>query len=240
MSRYRKIDVRIWNDEKFCQMSDEGKLCFIFVMTHPNMTPLGAMRATLGGLAEELGWSSEAFRKAFGEALSKGMAEHDPKAHFVGLPNFVKYNQPENPNVIKAWAKCLDLIPECRLKTKAIQRAASFVNMGSKAFHEAFAKAFGEDFAKGMGKQEPEQEQEQEPHSRWEEGSREVTYPRGDMRAPFPKPNSVDAGAAFLIEQGVRGVPKAQFQRMLESLMNGQLTPFDIEDWAMAARGVEA
>jgi hypothetical protein len=126
MARYRKIDPRIWNDEKFRSLSDQGKLVFFMLLTHPNMTALGAMRATMAGLAEELGWSAEAFREAFHEGVSKGMAEHDPKACFVSLPRFLKYNAPESPNVIKAWVGALDLLPECELKTRVVARSRDF------------------------------------------------------------------------------------------------------------------
>jgi hypothetical protein len=59
MSQYRKVDTRIWNDAQFCGLSDDGKLVFLLLLTHPNMTSLGAMRATLAGLAEEIGWEPE-------------------------------------------------------------------------------------------------------------------------------------------------------------------------------------
>lgn len=158
MARYRKIDSRIWNDQKFRELSDSAKLMFFMLLTHPSMTALGAMRGTLSGLAEEIGWEPEAFREAFREALSKGMAEHDPKAAFIGLPNFLKYNPPESPNVVKAWVSALDLIPECSLKTRAIARAKAF----TEGLGEAFQKAFREAFAKAIPNQEQEQEQEQE------------------------------------------------------------------------------
>lgn len=152
--KYRKIDPRIWNDAKFNALSDKGKLVFFFLLTHPHMTPVGAMRATMGGFVEELGWQTEAFQEAFREALSKGMVKHDEKAHFIALPNFIKYNPPESPNVIKAWAKCLDDIPECQEKIHLINEL--------KAFSEAFGKAFGKAFAEGVAKTMPNQEQEQE------------------------------------------------------------------------------
>lgn len=155
MARFRKIDPRIWNDAKFSSFSDNGKLAFLMLLTHPNMTSLGAMRATLGGLAEELGWSAEAFREAFREALSKGMVEHDPKACLIALPNFVKYNPPESPNVVKAWVGALDLLPECTLKTCVVARA--------KAFAEGMGKGFGEAFADTFGKAMPNPEPEPEP-----------------------------------------------------------------------------
>jgi hypothetical protein len=158
MSRYRKIDQRIWNDEKFRALSDEGKLVFFMLLTHPAMTMLGAMRATIGGLAEELGWKSEAFRKAFEEALSKGMAEHDPGAHLIALPNFLKYNKPESPNVVKSWGSAFDLLPECTLKTLVAARSRAYAEAMSEGFAEALPKAF----AKTMPNQEQEQEQEQD------------------------------------------------------------------------------
>ena len=119
MAHYRKIDPRMWNDEKFRSLSMEGKLAFVLLLTHPHMTALGAMRATIPGLAAELG-DPKAFGEAFREVFAKGLAKHDEKASCVYLPRFLKYNKPESPNVIKAWVHCIDLIPECGLKNEVI------------------------------------------------------------------------------------------------------------------------
>ena len=156
MSRYRKIDPRIWNDAKFRQLSDNGKLAVFLLLTHPNMTALGGMRGTVPGLAAELGWAAEAFQQAFAEVSLRGIVEHDEKACFIGLPNFLEYNQPESPNVVRAWGAAVDLLPECELKNVVLQRAQGFAEGKS----EAFAKAFSEAFPKAMPNQEQEQEQE--------------------------------------------------------------------------------
>lgn len=158
MSKYRKVDPRIWNDAKFTSLDDSAKLVFFMLLTHPSMTALGAMRATLSGLAEELGWESEAFREAFAKVWDKGMAEHDKKACLVALPNFLRYNPPESPNVIKAWVAALDMLPECALKTRVVARSKAFAEGLTKGFAEALPEAF----AKGMPYQEQEQEQEPE------------------------------------------------------------------------------
>ena len=163
MSRYRKIDPRIWNDQKFRQLTNNGKLVFFMLLTHPSMTALGAMRATLPGLAAEIGWTPEAFQKAFAEAHQKGMADHDESACMVALPNFLRYNPPASPNVIKAWAGSVDLLPECNLKTIALQRAKGFAEGMSEAFPKAFTEAFPEALPKAMPNQEQEQEQKKEP-----------------------------------------------------------------------------
>jgi hypothetical protein len=163
MSRYRKVDPRIWNDAKFRALNNHGKLLFFMLLTHPGMTALGAMRATPSGLAEELGWEVEAFRKAFGDVLSKGMAEHDAKACLIALPKFIRYNQPESPNVIKAWVGALDLLPECDLKTEIVQRAKAIVGEMTEGFGKAFAEAFGQAMPYQEPKQEPKQKQKKHP-----------------------------------------------------------------------------
>lgn len=156
MSHYRKIDTRIWNDEKFRSLSDLGKLAFLFLLTHPHMTMIGAMRASLPGLAAEIGWSPEAFEEAFHEASAKGMAEHDERASLIWLPRFLKYNPPESPNVVKSWVRALDLLPECPLLTRVVAASKDFAEGLSKAFQEALPEAF----RKAIRNQEQEQEQD--------------------------------------------------------------------------------
>jgi hypothetical protein len=158
MARYRKVDPRIWNDAKFRGLNDPGKLAFFFLLTHPHMTAIGAMRGSIPGLAAEIGWTEKAFREAFVDVLSKGMAEHDEKASLMWLPKFLKYNSPESPNVIKAWAGSLALLPECDLLSRVIASSVAF----AKGLNKGFAEALPEAFAKTM----PYQEQEQEPYTK--------------------------------------------------------------------------
>jgi hypothetical protein len=196
MARYRKVDPRIWNDAGFRQLSDSGKLAFLFLITHPNMTSLGAMRATLPGLAAELEWSAEDFREAFGEALQQGMVEHDGKAHLVALPNFIRYNAPESPNVVRAWVGAVDLLPECDLKTLVLQRAKA----SAEGLSKAFAQAFGEAFAKAMPNQEQEQKQEQTyPPSHGEQTYQVGRYPG---RAPRLGRGNLAAVAGRDLDEG--------------------------------------
>lgn len=154
MSRYRKVDPKVWNDEKFSLLSDKSKLVFFFLLTHPHMTALGAMRASRRGLAAELRWSFTGFCKAYEELLSKGMVRHDDNASFLWLPNFLKYNGPESPNAVKSWAASLDLLPECNLKYELLNHVKALV----EGLPEAFREALPEDFAKSMPNQEQEQE----------------------------------------------------------------------------------
>ena len=155
--RYRKISVQIWGDEKVRRLSNDGKLAFIFVLTHPNMTGIGAMRGIISGLAKELKVSEKAFREAFKEGLLEACEE----AALIVAPRFLDHNAPENPNVVRSWVKLADSIPECALQRKHFARVKAFLEGFGKAFAEPWLKGMPKGMPNGMPKQEQEQEQEQ-------------------------------------------------------------------------------
>jgi hypothetical protein len=212
VSRFRKVDVRVWNDERFRPFSDDGKLAFLFILTHPHLTALGAMRGTLDGLAAELGWSPKRFRAAIAPATVAGMIEVNNTAAYIGLPNFLRYNEPEGPNSVKkAWVTALDSIPECPEKRTLILRCRKYLDGKSRDFKTSLGEAIWEAFSDAMsdairdgivdGYRDAspiqEQEQEQEPSPLPPKGVRRslsshpwpgfeefwVAYPRKTARA---------------------------------------------------------
>lgn len=240
MGRYRKVDSRIWNDEKFMALSDKGKLAFLFIMTHPHMTSLGAMRATIDGLASEINWTPKVFGDAFGEAVRKGMARHDEKSCFICLPNFLRYNGPESPNVVKGWAGALDLLPECAEKAKLIQRVVVFIGGLPEGFRkvlpEVFRKALAyssgrpteslpEDlpipFGKGMPNQEPEQEPEQDT-------------PQSPPRGGRFQPPTIDEVAAYCRERQNSVDPQQWYDHYSSNGWKVGRNP--MKDWKAAVR----
>lgn len=193
MARYRKIDVRIWNDEKFSSLSDIGQLVFLFVLTHPSMTSLGALRGSPEGLAgEKYGWSEdkkafrEAFREGFLETFEKGLLKYDERG-LLFAPNFVKYNAPESPNVIRAWRSSLDYLPECPLLVDVLMCAESRVDSMSEGYKKAFAEAFGEVLKEALAKAMPNQEQEQKQEQEYINHNKQTTEIRyGETTGPDP------------------------------------------------------
>lgn len=153
---YRRVESRIWNDERFRALTDDGKLVFLFLLTHPHMTSVGAMRATSEGLAAELKWTVERFENGFETVLEARMVEFDPGACMVSLPNFIKHNPPANPNMVKGWVYALELLPECALKHRVINRCANRIETNAGWVSEGLAKPFRNTELE----QETEQEQE--------------------------------------------------------------------------------
>lgn len=155
MGRYRRVDTRIWNDSKFRELKDDAKLLFFFIMTHQHMTSLGAMRGSKSGFASELGWSVKKFSAAFSPITESGMVEYEEKTSFIYLPNFLKYNGPENPNVVKSWGLVLEQIPECEGRQRMIRKTAEFMKALPDAFREALPKELREPLATPVPDPEP-------------------------------------------------------------------------------------
>lgn len=166
MSRYRKVAVKTWGDEKFRQLSPIppcGQGLWLFLITGPLSGGVpGLFRAGRAMLAEELRWSQEAFDKAFTEAFDLGMVKADFEARVIWVPKAITYNKPESPNVVKFWATEFDLIPECDLKYEALAAIKSFVFNLDESFGKAFIEAFEKASSKALPNQEQEQEHKQE------------------------------------------------------------------------------
>ena len=140
MAHYRKIDVAIWNDEKFSSLSIGGKFAYLFLLTHPSMTGLGGMRASIAGLSDESG----AAIKDFKEVFSSGLALFDDKAKCLFVPNFLRYQATEkiNPNIVKGLVKQSEFIPESSIKELALRNVLFFIEELSPSLREGFDDAF--------------------------------------------------------------------------------------------------
>lgn len=174
--RYRKVSTRMWSDEKFRSLSrpqPNGQSLWQYLITGPHTTSVpGLFSAGEAQLAERLEWSLASFRRVWREIESAGMGEADWRACVVWLPNALKHNAPESPNVVIGWKNAMDEIPACALRDRALQemdRVLSTVG-ASRAYQEAFrkvlphgfAKAFLEAIEEGSGTSSANQEQEQE------------------------------------------------------------------------------
>lgn len=151
--RYRKVATRMWGDERFRSLSapkPNAQTLWVYLLTGPQTTAIpGLFSAGESSLAEAIGWPLSAFRRCFAEIVEQGMAAADWEARVVWIPKAVLYNNPESPNVIKAWRGAADQIPECDLKSKGLKALEAFVQGMGEAFRQAFHQAFGHGYPEG-------------------------------------------------------------------------------------------
>ena len=178
----------------------------IYLLTGPHTTRLpGLLVAGEAALAEILDWPLEGFREAFRELLEKGLARADWKARVVLVPGAIQLNPPDNPNVIKGWAKDFVEVPDCAVKGEYFDLVKGFLKGFGEGFQEAFRQGFRKTLPEGFGvglpqgfaepvskgskqldrKQEQEQEQEQEKkESPPAGGSPPVLFPESEELSP--------------------------------------------------------
>lgn len=173
MARYRKIDVRMWNDRKFRELSDNAKLVFILLLTHPDTTQIGTIRTRVSNLADELGWQRDAMSHAIQEVTLNGMIDADEKAGLMVINNFLKYNAPSSPNAFKSWRELIDLMPECDLLDRHVASLKAFVDSLSTGMRNAIPNDLMDAIKDAILRvneqpsriQEQEQEQDKEIHT---------------------------------------------------------------------------
>jgi hypothetical protein len=121
MARYRKIDPRIWNDEKFMTFDPLEKLVWFALLTHPLMTPMGAGVIYPGVLDDILGNTAEwCFRchhpctQHTAETYLETFRERSLIYRDHGLiivKNYLLYNLPDNQNQLLSWIGACKELP---------------------------------------------------------------------------------------------------------------------------------
>ncbi len=98
-AKYRKIDPRIWTDEKFKKLDDHEKVVALYCLT-AQANRIGIFKFSPGEAAEDLGTFPQTFAKRFGNVICVMEWRYDPDAKVLYLDAWWRYNPPENGNVL--------------------------------------------------------------------------------------------------------------------------------------------
>lgn len=250
MANYSNILRQIHNEKAFRTLPDLSQLLYFVVRTHPNMTAIGAYRATIEGMASERNWSLSKFKKFFNPLVKSGYVEYNSTASCIVIPDWFEVNKPVNPNVAMAWATYLENIPDCPLLEKHVERTKAFMEVLGEGFMEGFAKGLAKYLRKGFAKPfgdtvktvsaipEKEKEQEQEEEIPLTEAVVENSGIRHET-----KPESNQSGGGFSnkysTEEKIK-VAAAFFRRLMGYPDSGYvLSPSRWQIWRQAFDDVE-
>ena len=110
--KYRKIDPRIWRDERFAMLAPDEKLIALYCLTCPSVNRCGIFVFSPAMAVEELGNVPETFRERFGRVCRVLKWGWDEQHRVLYFPSWWRYNRPENPNVLKGNLEDLNDLPE--------------------------------------------------------------------------------------------------------------------------------
>lgn len=153
---YRRISLRMYGDERFMRLSPlqpSGQALWLYLLTGPHTGPIpGVFVAGRAALAEALGWELEAFDIHLAELTVEGLVEFDKTSRLWFIPNALKHNMPQNPNVVTSWRNQWTLLPECAMRVRIQSAIAEVLHNLSEAFGRSFDAASGKAFAKALPK----------------------------------------------------------------------------------------
>ena len=136
--RYQKIESRIWNDEKFIELTPVQQRLFLYILTCPHGNLIGLFVLKKGYILEDLKVLPKDLERDFEVVLKSGMIGYDPKTGLVWVKNFLKHNPLTNPNQHKAVPKIIDELP----KSYLIQEFIGSHNGDLKGVSKDFARTF--------------------------------------------------------------------------------------------------
>lgn len=155
-------------------MTEDGRTLAAYLLTSPHSNMLGCFRVPMAYVADDLKWGMERVKEGFREVFDKGFATFSEESNWVVIHKFLKWNQPENPNVVKAAEKLFAQIPsssgvksilawavaefESRFSVDNLKDCKPFVNP-----FDTSRKAYRKPEPEPEPQPEPEREPEPEP-----------------------------------------------------------------------------
>lgn len=137
--RYQKVRVKMWRGDTVPNLSREGKLLWVYLLTSPDTTMIpGIFSVGIGSIADDLGYTADEVRAALSEITATGEVEFDP-AGLVWFRKALDHNPPDAPNNVKGWRRHWSEIKKCALKDVAWAEIRSWLgeNRG-QTFVQAF------------------------------------------------------------------------------------------------------
>src|SRR3990167_9250410 len=152
MREYGQVQSAFWGHPDIAQISDQGKLLALYLLTGPQSNGLGCYRLPVGYVQSDLGWPEETVSKGFDELFRNGFCNRCERTKFVLIPGFLKWNTIANGNVAAAREKEFREIPS---QFSLFQELANAILRHGRHLSNPF-----ETLLKGYAKQYPEQDQD--------------------------------------------------------------------------------
>lgn len=177
--KYRKIDPRIWGDEKFSKLSPQEKLVALYCLTCPQCNRVGIFRFSPALAAEDLGMGADSYAIRFRKVCETMKWRWDETARVLYLPTWWRYNAPENPKHLQGCLTDLHDVPQTPLLKEFVRNIEHL----SPSLHDTYRIAIP--IAMPYQELEQEQEQEQEQDRSCSENASRVSEP-ADPLASVP------------------------------------------------------
>lgn len=136
---HQRVGAGLWRQG----WGNDTVLTAVYVLTNEHRHTEGLYRLPLGYAAEDLGWRMSKVEQEFARLEADDFIEYDQDARVCLIVNALRWQQPQNPNQIKAAVKRLESVPPNRL----VHRFATLAATHAERFAERLRERFPEWFA---------------------------------------------------------------------------------------------
>lgn len=122
---YGRVRVSFWESDDIRPLSPEHKFLGLYLLTSPHTNAIGCFRLPTAYVAYDTGMSPDAMTAAFAALRTAGFMEFCERSPWIWIPNYLKHNPPENPNVWRKCAKELEALPAIAAQARIAEELAA-------------------------------------------------------------------------------------------------------------------
>lgn len=111
MRIFGSIQLCFWASLDTQQLSDQGKLLAIYLLTGPHSNMIGCFRLPDGYITADLRWNNETVSKAFHELARTKFLTRDDHSAWLVIHKFLKWNPVQNPRQGIGIQRLFDIVP---------------------------------------------------------------------------------------------------------------------------------
>ena len=160
-AKFRKVDPRVWTDEKFRKLKSEEKLLALWMLTSVRVNRCGIVLWSPGLASEETGIPVSRIDTVCHTVCHTLNWIHDTVSHTVFLARWWRYNRPDNPKALAGALSDLHDLPENGLKSSLVV-AANDLPIGMREMYLSHLDTVYHTVCHTVSSQEQEKEKEQE------------------------------------------------------------------------------
>lgn len=140
--RYYKVGPAFWTDH--AAWTDDERLLGLYVLTCPHRSTEGLFRLPVAYMAADLRWQEKRVRRALATLVAHDFIAYDDQAGVVLIVKALKWQQPSNPNGVKAAVKALRAVPPTVLATRFRGLAERFAERLAEGLPEGIPAGLGD------------------------------------------------------------------------------------------------
>lgn len=101
---YGRIRVSFWDDERIKPLSMADKMVAAYLLTSNHTNAIGCFKLPLAYVADDLGVTPASLEPIFASLRAINFIKWCERVPWLWIPNYLKHNPPETPNV---WRRCV-------------------------------------------------------------------------------------------------------------------------------------